>query len=74
MTNDEEEAEVLNADFASFSSSKTSCSQSAQPPQLEYRDGDQKEALIIQEEMIGDVLHHLDAQNSMELHGTTQAY
>ncbi|KAK4806969.1 hypothetical protein QYF61_027336 [Mycteria americana] len=34
-------------------------------PQSEDRDGDQNEAPIIQEEMVSDLLHHLDTHKSM---------
>ncbi|GAB0183681.1 mitochondrial enolase superfamily member 1 [Grus japonensis] len=37
----------------------------AQPPELEDRDGEQNEALIIQGEMVSDLLHHLDTHKSM---------
>ncbi|KAK4825484.1 hypothetical protein QYF61_027639 [Mycteria americana] len=40
-----------------------------QPPELEDRDGEQKEAPIIQGEMVSDLLHHLDPHKSMGLDG-----
>ncbi|KAK4819370.1 hypothetical protein QYF61_001649 [Mycteria americana] len=49
--------------------SKTSCSQGAQPPELEDRDREQNEAPIIQGEMVSDLLHHLDSHKSMGLDG-----
>ncbi|KAK4827846.1 LOW QUALITY PROTEIN: hypothetical protein QYF61_021983 [Mycteria americana] len=69
VTKDEEKAEVLNAFFASVFNSKTSCSPGTQPPELEDRDGEQSEAPIIQEEMVSDLLHHLDTNKSMGLGG-----
>lgn len=59
---DEEKAEVLNAFFPVFHS-QTSWSQDAQPPELEHRE--QNEAPIVQEEMVSDLLCHLD----MWVHG-----
>jgi len=53
--------------FASVFNSKTSCSLGIQPPELEDREGEQNEAPKIQEEMVSDLLHHLDAHKSMGL-------
>ncbi|KAK4831532.1 LOW QUALITY PROTEIN: hypothetical protein QYF61_018134, partial [Mycteria americana] len=69
VTKDEEKAEVLNAILASVFNSKSSCSWGTQPPQLEDREGEQKEAPIIQGEMVSDLLHHLDTHKSMGLDG-----
>ncbi|KAK4821107.1 hypothetical protein QYF61_013445 [Mycteria americana] len=65
VTKDEEEAEVLNAFFASVFNSRANCSLGTQPPELEDRDGDQNGAPIIQGEMVSDLLHHLDTHKSM---------
>jgi len=64
VTNDEEEAEVLNAFFASIFNSKTDCVQVTQPPELKDRDSEQNEAPIIQGEMVTDLLHYLDTHKS----------
>lgn len=63
----EEKAEVLNAIFASVCNSKTSCSPGTQIPELEERDGEQKEDSIIQGEMVSNLLHCLDMQNTVGL-------
>ncbi|KAK4814697.1 LOW QUALITY PROTEIN: hypothetical protein QYF61_025523 [Mycteria americana] len=65
VTKAEEQAEALNAAFASVFNSKTSCSPGTQPPELEHRDREQNEAPIIQREMVSDLLHHLDTHKSM---------
>jgi len=57
VTKDEEEDEVLNVFFASVFNSKTSYSWGTQPPELEDRNGEQNEALIIQGEMVINLLH-----------------
>ncbi|KAK4811169.1 hypothetical protein QYF61_019800 [Mycteria americana] len=65
VTKGEEEAEVLNAFFASVFNSRANCSLGTQPPESEDRDGDQNGAPIIQGEMVSDLLHHLDTHKSM---------
>jgi len=69
VTKDEGKDEVLNAFFASAFNSKNSCSPDTQPPQLKDRDREQHEAHIIQGEMVGSLLHHLDTHESMGLDG-----
>ncbi|KAK4816845.1 hypothetical protein QYF61_023967 [Mycteria americana] len=65
VTKDEEKAEVLNAFFASVFNSRANCPLGTQPLELEDRDGDQNGAPMIQEEMVSDLLHHLDTHKSM---------
>lgn len=64
-TKDEKKSEVLNAFCASAFNSKSSC-WSTRPPELENRDGEQKEILIIQGEMLSGLLHHLETQNGWD--------
>jgi len=66
---DEEKAEVLSAFFASVFKSETGYSQGIQPPALEDREGEQNKPPIIQEEVVNDLLCHLDTYKSMGLHG-----
>ncbi|KAK4826477.1 hypothetical protein QYF61_009473 [Mycteria americana] len=65
VTKDEEQAEVLNAFFASVFNSRANCSLGTQPLELEDRDGCHNGAPIIQREMVSDLLHHLDIHKSM---------
>lgn len=61
MTKDDEKAEVFNVFIASAPlNSKTSCSQSTQPPKPEDWDGEQNETPIILEESVTELLHHTD--------------
>jgi len=69
VTKGEENAEVLNAFFASVFNSKNSCSRGTQPPELEDRDWEQNETAIIQGEMVSDLLYHSDTQKSVGLDG-----
>ena len=65
-TKDEEKAEVLHAFCASVFNSKTSFPLGTQPPELE--DGDEEEhneVPTVQEEMVSDLLLHLDTHKSM---------
>ncbi|PKU32062.1 polycomb group ring finger protein 3 [Limosa lapponica baueri] len=66
---DEEKAEILNAAFASVFNSRTSFPQGVQPPELEDKDGEQNNPPIIQEEVVNDLLMHLDPHKSMGLNG-----
>jgi len=67
--NDEENAEVLNAFFASVFNSQTGYPQGSQPPVLEDREGERNKPPIIEEEAVNDLLCHLDAYKSMGLDG-----
>ena len=61
---DEEKVEVLNAFFASVFNKKTSCTEAIQPPQPEDR-GWENDPPAIQEEIVSDLLHHIDIHKSM---------
>jgi len=65
INKDEEKAEVLHAFFASVFNSHTGYPQSSQPPVLEDREGELNKPPIIQEEVVNDLLCHLDAYKSM---------
>jgi len=69
VNKDEENAEVLNAFFASVCNSQTSYSQDSQPPELEDREGEQNRPPINQEEAVNDLLCPLDTYKSMGLDG-----
>ncbi|PKU43820.1 rna-directed dna polymerase from mobile element jockey-like [Limosa lapponica baueri] len=64
VTKDEGKAEVLYAFFASVFSSRVG-SLSTQIPELSDRGREQNEAPIIQEEVVRDLLQHLDINKSM---------
>jgi len=68
-TEDEENAEVLNAFFASVFNSQTGYSQGTQPSVMDDRDGEKNKPPIIQEEAANDQLRHLDTHKSMGLDG-----
>ncbi|KAM9591097.1 uncharacterized protein ACIBXB_006040 [Morphnus guianensis] len=64
-TQNEEKAEVPNAFFDSVFNRETSYPQGTQPPELEGRDGEQNIPPLIQEELVNDLLCHLDTHKSM---------
>mgnify|MGYP001853857989 CR=1 FL=1 len=65
MTKHQDEAEVLNALFASVFTSNISCYLGTQPLVLEDRDGEQNRPCIIHSEMVLDLLQKLDTHKSM---------
>ena len=64
-TSDEEKAEVLNAFFASVFNSESSHPQGTPPLELEGKDEEHNIPPLIQEEIVRDLLRHLDTQKSM---------
>lgn len=60
---------LRNAFSISVFISKTNSSQGIQPTESEDRGREQNEVLMIQEEMVSDLLHHLDNHRSMGLDG-----
>lgn len=64
VTEDKEKAEDLNAFFASMFNSKVGV-QDESPPELGNRVGEQCDALEIHEELVRDLLSHLDTHKSM---------
>ncbi|KAJ7404374.1 hypothetical protein BTVI_72474 [Pitangus sulphuratus] len=66
VTKDEEKAGIFNT-FASVFSSKTNYAQDNWPPELVDRDGEHSGPPAIQEEVVTDLLCHLDAHKSMGL-------
>ncbi|XP_071892066.1 uncharacterized protein [Anas platyrhynchos] len=65
VTRDEEKAEVLNAFFTSVFRGNTGCSLDTQYPELVEGDGEQDVALTLHEELVGDLVRHLDVHKSM---------
>jgi len=65
VNKDEENAEILNAFFASVFNSQTGYSQDSQPPVLEGRVGARNKSPVIQEAAVNDLPCHLDTHKSM---------
>lgn len=65
VTKAKEKAKVLSAAFTSVVNSKISSCLSVQPLERDSRYGEQSKAPRTQEEIISDLLHHLDTQKSM---------
>ncbi|KAJ7407664.1 hypothetical protein BTVI_62456 [Pitangus sulphuratus] len=65
VTKDEEKAEVLSIFFALVFNNKTSYPQDNWPPELVDRDGEHNRLPVIQEEVVSDLLNHLDTHKSM---------
>lgn len=68
---EEKNAEVLIDLFASVFSSKISCSLGTQSPELEEL-RQHNETPIIQEEMVSNLLHHLDTHKAVGPHKGTE--
>ncbi|PKU44059.1 rna-directed dna polymerase from mobile element jockey-like [Limosa lapponica baueri] len=64
-TMDEEKAKILNAFFASVFNTQINYPQGVQPPELEDKDGEQNNTPVIHEEVVNDLLMHLDPCKSM---------
>lgn len=69
MNENEEKAEVFNAAFASILNSHTSHPQCTQFPELDGRGRDLIEVPIIQEELVSNLLLHLEVYKSVWLDG-----
>lgn len=65
MTKDEHKAEAVNTFFTSIFNSKDSYFLDPQTPVSEDRVVEQNEALLIQEEMVRNMICHLDTHASL---------
>lgn len=74
MTKNEKKTEMLNAFFISVFNSKISSSLGTQPPELKDKDWKQKEAPVIQEEMVDKLLYHLGHRSLWDGKGSTSEY